>query len=173
MKTIAIPTNIDAFNQYLDNCKEAVRSNPSEGYYHVNVVAEAYNQGFSDGKKSAKKDFTAFVVAQEIEKFAHRANQIYILSKNLINHLKEQGFQAKGLFINLSFKNPSAIIVVTNMLLNNDEFVEKAYAKMFINKNIFFELFHQTLDTGFIANDNLDEAALKADGFEYLEKYDA
>jgi hypothetical protein len=52
-----ITTGSELFNNYLNKFKDEVRSKSSDKYYHVDVVAEAYSQGFSDGEKSGKKEF--------------------------------------------------------------------------------------------------------------------
>ncbi len=170
--SVPVPaSNSDLFYQYLDSFKGEVKSRSTEGYYHVNVVAEAYNKGFSDGKKSGKSEFLKLIVSNEIEKFSQKANQIYILSKNVISFLEERKFKVAGLYINLSPKRPSVIISVSNEFLNDDSFVEIAYSKIYENKNIFTKLFNEPLDIGFLSSDNLDEKLLKEDGFGYVEKY--
>lgn len=170
--SVKVPTsNSDLFYKYLDTCKGEVKSRSTEGYYHVNVVAEAYSKGFSDGKKSGKSEYLKLIVSNEIEKFTQKANQIYILSKNIISFLKERKFDVSGLYINLSPSRPSVIISVTNEFLNEDAFVESAYSKVYENKNIFTKLFNEPLDIGLLSSDNLDEDLLKEDGFGYVEKY--
>jgi len=164
-------SNSDLFNKYLDTCKGEVKSKSSEGYYHVNVVAEAYSKGFTDGKQSGQSEFMELLISNEIEKFTQKANQIYILSKNVMSLLKENKFDASGLYINLSPNRPSVIISVSNEFLNDDNFVEIAYSKVFENKKIFTKLFNEPLDIGFLSNENLDEDLLKEDGFGYIEKY--
>lgn len=164
-------SNSDLFHKYLDTCKGEVKSKSSEGYYHVNVVAEAYSKGFTDGKQSGQSEFMELLISNEIEKFTQKANQIYILSKNVISLLKENKFDVSGLYINLSPNRPSVILSVSNEFLNDDNFVEIAYSKVFENKKIFTKLFNEPLDIGFLSNENLDEDLLKEDGFGYIEKY--
>lgn len=166
-----LASNSDLFYQYLDTCKGEVKSRSTEGYYHVDVVADAYNKGFTDGKKSGRSEFLQMIVSNEIEKFSQKANQIYILSKNVIAFLENKEFKIAGLYINLTPKRPSVIISVPNEFLNDDLFVESAYTKVHENKNIFSKLFNEPLDIGFISSDNLDENLLKEDGFGYTEKY--
>lgn len=170
--SVEIPvSNSDLFYQYLDTCKGEVKSRSTEGYYHVDVVAEAYNKGFSDGKESGKSEFLNLIVSNEVEKFTQKANQIYILSKNVISYLEEKDYKVSGLYINLSPGRPSVIISVSNEFLNDDSFVETAYSKIYENKGIFTQLFNEPLDIGFLSSDNLDEALLREDGFGYIEKY--
>lgn len=171
MSVAITPSNSDLFHKYLDTCKGEVKSKSSEGYYHVNVVAEAYTRGFSDGKQSGQSEFMELLISKEIEKFTQKANQIYILSKNVISLLLENKFEVSGLYINLSPNRPSVIISVANEFLNDDNFVEIAYSKVYENKKIFTKLFNEPLDIGFISSDNLDEDLLKEDGFGYIEKY--
>lgn len=164
-------SNSELFHKYLDTCKGEVKSKSAEGYYHVNVVAEAYSKGFSDGKESGQTEFMDLLISNEIEKFTQKANQIYILSKNVISYLKENKFDVAGLYINLSPIKPSVIVSISNDFLNDDAFVELAYQKIYENKKIYAKLFNEPLDIGFVSDDNLDEGLLKADGFGYIEKY--
>lgn len=171
MSVKASLSNSDLFYKYLDTCRGEVKSRSAESYYHVNVVAEAYSKGFSDGKKSGKEEFLKLIVSNEIEKFTQKANQIYILSKNVISTIKKKDYIVSGLYINLTPNRPSVIISIPNEFLNNDDFVEIAYSKVHENKKIFTKLFDETLDIGFISSDHLDEKLLKDDGFGYIEKY--
>lgn len=169
-KTI-ISSNSDLFHSYLHSLKDEVQTNATDGYYHVNVVAEAYSKGLSDGKKLGKEEFFNTIISDEIERFTQKANQIYILSKRTISFLKKQDFDAKALFLNLRPNRPSVIISLEDSTLNNDTFVEIAYQNLFESKKIFEKLFNESLDIGFMGNDNLDENLLKEDGFGYIEKY--
>lgn len=164
-------SNSDLFHNYLHSLKDEVQTNATDGYYHVNVVAEAYSKGLSDGKKLGKEEFFNTIISDEIEKFTQKANQIYILSKRTISFLKEQKFDAKGLYINLRPSRSSVIISVDNSILNDDKFVEIGYQNLFESKKIFEKLFNESLDIGFMSNDNLDENLLKEDGFGYIENY--
>lgn len=167
---IKVP-NIDSFNAYLDSCKDDVQTKRFEGYYPVDVVAEAYTKGFSDGEKSREKDFLNSLISKEIETFVQKANQIYILSKNLISHLERHNFKAKSLHINLSLNRPSVIISLANEFLNNDDCVKIAYSKINENRKIYSDLFNEHLDIGLVANDNLNKKLLIEDGFGYQEEY--
>lgn len=171
MSTETIKGSSELFNQYLDSCKGQVKSRSEEGYYHVDVVAEAYSKGFSDGKKTGKEEFLKIIISNEVEKFTQKANQIYILSKNVISFLKSKEYDVTSLFINLTPNRPSVIISVSNELLNDDSFVVSAYSKIQENKKIYSKLFDEALDIGLIANDNLDVNLLKEDGFGYIENY--
>lgn len=171
MSSKTLKSSSDLFNKYLDTCKGEVKSRGIEGYYHVDIVADAYNQGFLDGKKSGKAVFLENLISNEIEKFTQKANQIYILSKNVISFLAQKKFNVVALYINLNPNRSSVIISVKNDILNDDTFVEIAYSKTFENKKIFSKLFNEALDIGFLASDNLDEKLLREDGFGYIEKY--
>lgn len=163
--------NSDLFQKYLTKCKDQVKTESAENYYPVNVVAEAYSQGFSDGKISGKKDFIDQIVKIEIEKFVQKSNQIYILSKETINFLLSQNFKVCSLHINLAQQRASVVISIPNEILNDDSFVEKAYSKIFEFKAIFCKLFNEPLDIGFVGNDNLVTELLAEDGYGYTENY--
>jgi hypothetical protein len=45
------------FHKYILQHQNQVSKYNIDGYYHVDVVADAYNQGFRDGKESGQKDF--------------------------------------------------------------------------------------------------------------------
>ncbi|WP_340064804.1 hypothetical protein [Ascidiimonas aurantiaca] len=170
-KTNTINHNSDNFNRYLDSYKGEVQNKRSEGYYHVDVVAEAYKQGFSDGKLSGKKDFLDDIISDEIELFTQKANQIYILSKNIVSILQKNNFNANSLHINLSFNRPRVIISLPNKFLNDDNCVDLAYLQINENRKIFYKLFKENLDIGLVASDHLDENILQEDGFGYQENY--
>lgn len=161
----------DKFNSYLLKYKDDAIPESMEGYYHADVVAEAYSQGFSDGKLSGKQDFIAELIKKQREVFSQKANQVYILSHNVISFLKTHNFPISSMHINLNHNCPRVILSVPSETLNNDEFVEKAYRKIFENKQIFSQLFPEILDLGLVASDNLDIELLKEDGFGYSEEY--
>lgn len=161
----------DKFHSYLIKYKDDAISESMEGYYHADIVAEAYTQGFADGKRSGKQDFIAELVKKQRELFSQKANQVYILSQNVITFVKSHGFAISSMHINLNHNCPRVILSVSSDTLNNDEFVEKAYGKIFENKQIFSTLFREILDIGLVARDNLDTDLLKEDGFGYSEEY--
>jgi hypothetical protein len=161
----------DSFQDYLKKHKEDVRDRGVEGYYHVDVVAEAYSQGFCDGKNSSRKDIISELVKQQLEKFTERANQIYILSKRIISHLKDKNYSVDSLHINLTFNRPSVIIAVPEDQLNDDDFVKYSYSKLFEIKDIYSKLFNEYLDLGLITSKDLDSSLLEEDGFGYKEVY--
>ncbi len=171
METKVTKIGSESFHQYLKKHKAQVKDKNFDSYYPVNVVAEAYTQGFSDGEKSGKQDFISEIIKQEVEKFTQKANQIYILSKIIISYLNEKSFLVSSLHINLTFQRPSVIIAVSDKLLNNDDFVKTAYDKLFEIKNIYSKLFDEYLDVGLVASDNLDIKLLVEDGFGYKEDY--
>lgn len=161
----------DKFYSYINEYKNEAIPESSEGYYPFNVVADAYTQGFSDGKKSGKNDFIAELIKKRSELFSQKANQVYILAQNVIAFLKENDFTILSMHINLNQSCPRVILSVSSDTLNNDDFVEKAYGKIFENKQIFSKLFPEMLDIGIVANDNLDTELLLEDGFGYSEEF--
>ena len=169
--SVKTKSGTDKFHSYLIKYKDNAISESMEGYYHADIVAEAYTQGFVDGKKSGKQDFVAELIKKQRELFSQRANQVYILSQNVISSMKSNGFPISSMHINLNHNCPRVILSVSSDTLNNDEFVEKAYGKIFENKQIFSKLFPEILDIGLVANDNLDTNLLKEDGFGYSEEY--
>ena len=159
------------FNQYIQTCKSEVKNHSAEGYYHFDIVAEAYEKGFDDGQHIGEKTFLKSFIEKEIEKFTQKANQIYILSKKVISLIEENNYNVEALYIGLSFDKPSVIISVKNDTLNNDEFTRIAYTRIFKVKEIYDELFNEVLDIGLVGADSLDEKLLKDEGFDYIEKY--
>jgi hypothetical protein len=164
-----ITTGSELFNNYLNKFKDEVRSKSSDKYYHVDVVAEAYSQGFSDGEKSGKKEFIEDMIKAQIEKISQKANQVYILTNLIVSNIKESGYSVDSFHINIFHNSPQVIIAVKNELLLNDDFVNKAYSKVFEMKRVFNELFGLNLDMGITGSENLDLQSLSEDGFEYSE----
>ena len=58
-------------------------------------------------------------------------------------------------------------------LMVNDDFIEKAYSKIFENKIICSKLFPDSLDMGLVSSNNLDCQLLEDDGFGYTEKFNS
>lgn len=163
-------TGINLFNHYLTKHQESAKdSKVNESYYHVNVVAEAYDQGLNDGKNLGRKDFLEKIMMSASEKFAEKANQVYICTKTTLSYLNKNGYSVQSFHINIFHSNPKVIIAINNDTLLNDEFVELAYTKIHEVKCTFNALFDNTLDMGLIGSDNLDLELLSQDGFEYSE----
>jgi hypothetical protein len=155
------------FQQYLDKYQGEIRDKGSDNYYHIDFVAEAYNQGFEDGKKSSKKDFIEDLINKEIETFMQKANQIYLLSKSIIKL-----FNANSLHINITFNRCSAIIAVKDECLNDDDFINAIYGKIFEAKESYAKLYNdEYLDLGIVSSENLDMKILEQDGYTYKEIY--
>lgn len=163
----------DLFHSYLSNYKDQVREQSTDGYYHVDVVAEAYNQGFSDGEKSGRQDFLEQILKGRVERFAQKSNQVYILTQRVVSYLSVHKYKVHSFHINLYPSCPKVVISVDNDVLLDDEFVEKAYSKIFEMKRIFSALFDSYLDMGLIGSIDLDSQALQEDGFGYSEELSA
>lgn len=159
----------DLFHEYILKYKDEAKAENIDGYFHVDVVAEAYQQGFSDGEKKGKQDIVATLAKRESELFTRKANQIYILTHNIISFSKDKGYLIDSMHINLTPSFPKIVIAVSSKLLTNDEFVEQAYAKIFENKKIFSQLFPEPLDIGLVSSDTLDHGLIKEAGFGYSE----
>lgn len=159
----------DTFVKYLRTVKDQVRKDSSDGYYHVNIVADAYSQGYTDGQQSGKKDFVAQILKDRIERFTQKANQVYILTSRLISHLNDEKYEVISFHIDPNLTCPRSLIVVETDVLNNDSFVEIAYSKIFSLKKVFNELFQDNLDMSIVGNENIEYDLLKKDGFGYTE----
>jgi hypothetical protein len=160
-------SGINNFNAYLtEQTKEA---KPSEEYYHVNVVAEAYSKGFSDGKNSGKKEVFELILNKSRERFIEKANQVYLSAKSLVEIFENNEYHVEKIYLNVFHRNPKVLVVVKEELLLEDTFVEFAYTRIHSMQCSFHALFQNTLDLSLIGGEGLDEALLKADGFEYSE----
>ena len=165
-------TASDKFYNYLQKHKNEMREQSLEGYYHADVVADAYKQGFSDGKKSRDRDIISKIVSKEIERFAQKSTQIYILSNRIIAFLCDHNFRIKALFISIDFKRPRVLLSVPENLLLNDEFVNLAYNKISEIREIYLKLFDEYLDIGLVSSLNLEVSLLQEDGFGYQQIFD-
>jgi hypothetical protein len=159
----------ESFYKYLTEHKGQVVRESRTGYYHVDVVADAYHQGFKDGKESGKKDYLEEINKNRLDKFVQRATQVYLLTKNVVSYLEQHKFPVVSIYLDILANCPRVIISVSNNQLNNDEFVELAYTKLFEMKRIFCNLFDSNLDMGLISCENLNTELLIKDGFGYLE----
>ena len=162
----------ELFQKYLRKHNNKVRHSSTDGFYPVNVVAEAYSQGFEDGSRSGQKDFVTGFIKREVDKFTDRANQVYILSKVIISHLAEKGYRCGSLHLNFSLGGPRVLLAYPGVQMLDDAFVELAYAKVFEAKDIYDKLFGEHLDMGLVSSTDLDHEVLQAEGFDYKEQYD-
>jgi len=157
------------FYKYIIQHQDQVSKHYIDGYYHVDVVAEAYSQGFKDGKESGKKDFLEEMRKNTLEKFFRRATQVYVLTKTVVEFLNRNKYKVDSIYLDVLAQCPRVIISVNDSLLIDDDFVKSSYAKIFEMKRIFSELFDSNLDMGLVSSGNLNDALLKADGFGYSE----
>ena|SRR5690554_3514845 len=167
--TSTTKSGTDQFNAFLSNFKDLAIKEKAANFYHVDIVADAYNAGFNDGQKSGKQEFVEDLIKKRSEKFSHMATQVYILTQVAISHLKNEGYKSKKFFINIAHENPKAIIAVDGQMLLDDDFVKIAYAKLRELKTIFNRLFNCTFDIGLVSYDDLDEQSLIEDLYEYSE----
>jgi hypothetical protein len=159
----------ESFYKYLTQHKGQVVRESRTGYYHVDVVADAYHQGFKDGKESGKKDYLEEINKNRLDKFVQRATQVYLLTKNVVTYLEQHRFPVLSIYLDILANCPRVIISVSNDQLNNDQFVELAYAKLSEMKRIFTNLFDSNLDMGLISSEDLSQELLLEDGFGYSE----
>lgn len=163
-------TGLNQFNTYLETHQSYAKSEKvSDLYYHVNVVAEAYDQGLSDGKNIGRQEFVEKIMKTSAERFTEKANNVYILSKRILHFLGDNGYTVDSFHINIFHKNPKVIFAVKNSILLEDKFIELAYTKIHEVKCTFRKTFESTLDMGLIDSDSLDLDLLSQDGFEYSE----
>ncbi|MBL0911755.1 MAG: hypothetical protein IBJ09_05230 [Bacteroidia bacterium] len=165
-KPFAMTQFIDYLNTHAENVKT---SKVNDLYYHVNVVADAYTRGFTDGKEAAKQDVIDVIMQKAREQFFEKANQVYLSAKATVNHLAEKNYKVEKIYIKVFHKSPKVIISVKSDLLLDDEFVEFAYPKIHEVQCSFHSLFQNTLDLSLIDTEGLDEELLSKDGFDYSE----
>lgn len=160
----------ELFHSYLKRNRDDARTTASNNYYHVDVVAEAFNEGFSAGEQSEKKEYVNKLIKSRVEELTQKANQVYILTNRVVSHIKKNGYSVNSFHLNIFHENPKVIISIDNQLLLNDDFIENTYKMIFEMKRIFDELFHVDLDMGLIGSSNLDLDVLTQDGYEYSEE---
>lgn len=163
-------TGINQFNHYLEfHSADAKTSKISDLYYHVNVVADAYSRGYTDGEKSAKKEVMDLIMQKAKENFIEKANQVYLSAKAMVNHLGAKEYKVEKIYINIFHKSPKVIVAIEDDMLLNDEFVVFAYSKIHEMQCSFHSLFQSTLDLSLVSTTDLDEELLAKDGFDYSE----
>ncbi|QEC52508.1 hypothetical protein EDD80_11348 [Anseongella ginsenosidimutans] len=161
----------EQFQRYLSHFKDQAKREESNNFYHVDVVADAYNQGFCDGEQSGRKEFVEELVKGSTERFVQKATQVYILTNLAVDHIQKNQYHVHSFFINIVHPNPQVIIVVPNEQLLDDKFVKETYEKMFELKKIFCKLFGDTFDIGLMGAEGIDLDALKEDRFDYSESF--
>jgi len=159
------------FQDYLEQNKHLSKSEISNEYFHVNVVADAYNKGFEDGEQNAKQNFIDDIISKHNEQFVQNSVFIYILSKRIIDYFISQNCKPCSLFINLSARIPSVIISIPDEYLLDDDFVDLAYSKVFEIRQVYDNVYKKMLDIGLIGSSNLNIDLLKADRYDYQENY--
>jgi hypothetical protein len=174
MKLNALPpSSITNFNNYLEeNVTNAQTSKINDSYYHVNIVAEAYSKGFTDGEQQGQKAFIDNLKAKNKERFLEKATAVYLFSKTLVRELKEKSFNVEKIYINPFDMNPKVILAVKDNLLIEDHFINTAYSRIYEMQCAFLQSFKSTLDLSLIGKDDLNESLLSADGFKYSETID-
>lgn len=170
-KTLSF-SGIDSFNTYISEHNiSAKKDKVSDLYYHVNVVAEAYNAGFNSGEASAKNAFMDKIISKFSENFKEKANQIYLSSKAVASNLIKEGYSVDGIYINISLDKPKVILSVPDEQMLDNDFVEFVYTRIHEVQNSFYTLFNSSLDLSLVGSEYLDEDLLKCDGFGYSEKF--
>lgn len=159
------------FNNFLDSFKDSAREEISKDYFHVDVVAEAYTQGFKDGEDSSKKSFIHDLIDKQIEGYKQRYLQAYILTNKVINKLSSINKKAKEFYINIHETNPKVIISIDDNFLLDDYVIETAYEEVFKSQELFNSIFTKHhLDISFVGSNNLDKSLLDCDGYNYFEE---
>ncbi len=161
---------ITQFHSYIQShSSESRNSKVNENYYHVNVVAEAWGQGYSEGEKSAKQAFAEKILKKSSERFLERATEVYVTAKSMVSFLMAHQYKAEKIYLNIFHRNPEVILSFDKNLLLDDDFVVLAYSKIHDMQKHFHSLFQSTLDLSLISTENLDEKLLAEDGFDYSE----
>jgi len=162
----------DKFEAYLRDHQHEVRFDKAEGYYPVDVVADAYSQGFNDGQKKGKEQLIKIIKQKTLDDFKKRSNQVYILTTKIISQIKGNGFNVDSFFMDLFAHSPRVIVVVNDDSLVNDEFVTEAYKQVHSAQEIFSKIFtNDFLDISIMGSSNVDQDCLRAEGFGYSEIY--
>lgn len=161
-----------SFQNYLKTHEHVVKVKATNNYYPVDVVAEAFTEGFNAGEKFGKEELIERLVRSQFEELTQKANQVYILTSLVIKHIRENGFDVKSFHMDIFHENPKVIIAVENNLLLNDNFVDTSYQKIFEVKRVFDDLFHKDLDMGIIGSNDMDIALLRNDGYQYSEEFE-
>ena len=78
LATIKEHGNTESFHKYLDENKDNFKDKKVDGYYHANIVADAYSKGFTTGKTIGKNAVIEDYNNQLIEKFVRKSTQIYL-----------------------------------------------------------------------------------------------
>lgn len=167
-----IKVGVDSFYNYLkNNAAQAEPNKKNDLYYHVNVVAEAYTEGFSKGEKQGKEKLSDVLLEKLTDRIFDHLAQIYVASKAVSTYFQENGYKVDKLYINTSLNKPKVIISLPEEQLLDDTFVEFAYAKIHEVKCAFNTMFQNSLDLSLITSDNIDEELLISDGFGYIESF--
>tara|TARA_R110002012_G_scaffold55398_5_gene141462 strand:- start:468 stop:992 length:525 start_codon:yes stop_codon:yes gene_type:complete len=169
LATLKAQGNTESFYKYLDENKDNFKDKKVDGYYHTDVVADAYTKGFTNGKEIGENTVIEDYSKQFIEKFVRKSTQIYLDTHKLIDLLSKEKFKIHSFYINAFSECPKVIIAIDEDLMLNDDFINLAYRKIFELQKDFSADYNTTLDMSLSCSENLDTDLLSADGFEYQE----
>ncbi|MCD8453422.1 hypothetical protein [Tenacibaculum finnmarkense] len=169
LATLKKQGNTESFYKYLEENKDNFKDKKVDGYYHTDVIADAYTKGFNNGKEIAKTNVIEDYNKQFIEKFVRKSTQIYLDTHKLIDLLHKEKFKINSFYINAFSEYPKVIIAIEEELMLNDEFINLAYRKIFELQKDFKNDYNTTLEMSLSCSENLDTDLLSADGFQYQE----
>lgn len=159
------------FSTYIKEQKQYAIDQQIENYYPVNVVAEAFQKGFDAGAKNAESDYLEDLKNQLLDKFVSKANEVYILSNELIKYLQSNQYKIDSLLGNFSFNSIKVLITVPITTIEDETFTELAYTKLHEIAKQFTSQHKELLDISIIPSEDLDEELLESDGFRFKEDY--
>lgn len=171
MKTTCTADATELFQNFISHYKEYAITEPEEHYYHADIVAEAYKQGYSDGSVKGKEEFLKDLFNKHKADLLLKATTAYTYSKILIDYFLTLNCSPCSLYINVSTVTPSVFIAIPLDFMVDDEFLNKAYSKILDMANNYRTLFNNVLDIVLLPGEDLDTELLFSDGYTYNEDY--
>lgn len=126
-----------------------------DGYFHVNTVIDAFTKGEKSGSEKVLEDLK--------EQFMRASTQMFLYGGDFMRDMEKINFNLSGFYVNpFGFK-----FMVTTPLENtyNEEFIDTFYSLGETYEQKFKKEFGINMRILFIQDQNLNEDALRIDGF--------
>jgi hypothetical protein len=131
---------------------------PTHGYYPFAIIAEAFEKGIEHGEKNLKEKVRGHF-------FSNAGLVVEVVNKALAA-FKELNFDAKKMFVNISFESSKIILTFDESTYVTDDFLIAAY-DLSSELQLFYFDKGLKLDLSYLIDSKeINLEAIKSDGFE-------
>lgn len=160
-----------SFHEFIRTKQDESTSQKQDNFYSVDVVADAYSQGFKDGANDPI-EFKKQLKKLAIERFINKSNNIYVIVSDYIKHLKNSGINVSNLYGNFTHRGVSILISIPNEQLLDDDLNTIAYQKLYEISKSYTKENNEFLDVSLISDSNIDAESILKNGYTFTEMYE-